>query len=214
MMMNKAMGEYGTSELLKLMFQKDSEGFYGGLKAQRNELAQPYSLYNWELGLHIPMLLIDRFLQGQQFDQALAVCQYVFDPLAEGESTDKSRFWKFRPFKEIQTRTLERFLLETIGNKPANEIKAVTDWRNKPFLPHLVARSRPEAYMKWIVTKYIEILIAYGDFYFRQNTLDSVPNAVQMYILASHMYGPRGQKVNETDFPHPKRDRFLRKFSP
>jgi hypothetical protein len=49
--------------------------------------------------------------------------------------------------------------------------------------------------MKWIVTKYIEILIEYGDYYFRQNTLETIPNAIQLYILASHLYGPRGVKV-------------------
>jgi len=49
--------------------------------------------------------------------------------------------------------------------------------------------------MKWVAMKYIEILIAYGDFYFRQNTLETVPLAIQCYVLASHVYGPRGQKI-------------------
>jgi len=53
------------------------------------------------------------------------------------------------------------------------------------------------AYMKWIVMKYIEILIEYGDYYFRQNTLETIPNAIQMYVTASHLYGPRGQKVKK-----------------
>jgi hypothetical protein len=56
--------------------------------------------------------------------------------------------------------------------------------------------------MMWIVMKYIEILIAYGDYYFRQNTLETIPDAIQMYILASHLYGPRGQKI-----PRPKPQR-------
>jgi hypothetical protein len=73
----------------------------------------------------------------------------------------------------------------------------VTEWRNKPFSPHLIARGRPVAYMKWMVMKYIEVLIAYGDYYFRQNTLETIPNAIQMYILASHLFGPRGQKVQK-----------------
>jgi hypothetical protein len=49
--------------------------------------------------------------------------------------------------------------------------------------------------MKWMVLKYIEILIAYGDSLFQQNTLETIPRAIQLYILASHLYGPRGQKV-------------------
>ncbi len=49
--------------------------------------------------------------------------------------------------------------------------------------------------MKWVAMKYIEILIAYGDYYFRQNTLETIPLAIQCYVLASHVYGPRGQKI-------------------
>jgi hypothetical protein len=54
--------------------------------------------------------------------------------------------------------------------------------------------------MKWAVMKYRQILITYGDYYFRQNTLEAVPLAIQCYILASHIYGPRGQRI-------PKRSR-------
>ncbi|KAF2175466.1 hypothetical protein K469DRAFT_610464 [Zopfia rhizophila CBS 207.26] len=43
--------------------------------------------------------------------------------------------------------------------------------------------------------EYIEILIAYGDWYFQQNTLEMIPMAIQMYVLVSHVYGPRGQKI-------------------
>ena len=41
------------------------------------------------------------------------------------------------------------------------------------------------------------ILIAYGDYYFRQkqNMLEAMPMAIQCYILAAHICGPRGQKV-------------------
>lgn len=67
-----------------------------------DELSRPFSLYNWELGLHAPMSLIDALLKSQQFDQALEVCHYVFNPLASGDGSDKSRFWVFRPFKDIK----------------------------------------------------------------------------------------------------------------
>lgn len=205
----------GIQGLYDYLSTTDSDELYGGYSGSRSELGKPYSLYTWEMGLHIPMLLVDRFLQAQQFEDALAVLRLVFDPVApddpsptavdenmseaEKRKLRNARFWRFRPFKEIQTMTLEGYLLETIGSKPGQEVKAVTDWRHSPFQPHLVARSRPMSYMKWIVTKYIEVLIAYGDFYLRQNTLDSIPNAVQMYVLASHLCGPRGQKIPRRD---------------
>jgi hypothetical protein len=49
--------------------------------------------------------------------------------------------------------------------------------------------------MKWTVMKYLQILITYGDYYFRQHTLETIPLAIHCHILASHIYGPRGQKI-------------------
>jgi len=156
-----------------------------------HELKRAYSLYNWEAAFHAPMLLVDRLMKAQQFDQALTMCHYVLDPYAKG--SDDKRFWKFFPFKEIDAENvLEKLFLGLQPNQPNPEIN---EWRDKPFQPHVVARSRPSAYMKWVAMKYIEILIAYGDFYFRQNTLETVPLAIQCYVLASHVYGPRGQKI-------------------
>jgi len=137
------------------------------------------------------MLLVDRLLAVQQFDQALKMCHYVLNPYAKG--TDKKRFWQFPPFKEINAKNvLENLFLGLQPNKPRN---AINEWRNKPFQPHVVARSRPSSYMKWVAMKYIEILIAYGDYYFRQNTLETVPLAIQCYVFASHIHGPHGQKI-------------------
>jgi len=156
-----------------------------------HELKRPYSLYNWEAAFHAPMLLVDRLLAAQQFDQALKICHYVLNPYAAG--TDAKRFWQFPPFKEIDaTNVLEKLFLGLQPNEPNAQIN---EWRDKPFQPHVVARSRPSAYMKWVAMKYIEILIAYGDYYFRQNTLETIPLAIQCYVLASHVYGPHGQKI-------------------
>jgi hypothetical protein len=178
-----------------------------------HELNQPYSLYNWELGLHAPMTLIDRLLKSQQFEDALTVCHYIFNPLASGKSKDASRFWKFPPFKKYQdqsTKTLEEIFMQDFKAGTVND--SVNEWRDKPFQPHVVARSRPKAYMKWVVMKYIEILIAYGDYYFRLNTLETIPNAIQMYVLASHLYGPRGQIVPRREQKPKTYMSLLRKF--
>jgi hypothetical protein len=159
-----------------------------------HELKRAYSLYNWEAAFHAPMLLVDRLLAAQQFDQALKMCHYVLNPYAKG--TDHKRFWQFFPFKEIDaTNVLEKLFLELQPNTPDAPNGQINEWRNHPFQPHVVARSRPSAYMKWVAMKYIEILIAYGDYYFRQNTLETIPLAIQCYVLASHVYGPRGQKI-------------------
>lgn len=49
--------------------------------------------------------------------------------------------------------------------------------------------------MKWIVVTYIKILIGWGDSLFSLNTLESIPQAIQLYVMASHIYGPRGQVI-------------------
>lgn len=159
-----------------------------------HELKRPYSLYNWEAAFHAPMLLVDRLLAAQQFDQALKMCHYVLNPYAKGTGAkDDKRFWQFFPFKEIDaSNVLEKLFF---GLQPNQPDKHISEWRDKPFQPHVVARSRPSAYMKWVAMKYIEILIAYGDHYFRQNTLETIPLAIQCYVLASHVYGPHGQKI-------------------
>jgi hypothetical protein len=170
-----------------------------GVDQSYHELKRPYSLYNWEAAFHATMQLVDRMLAAQQFDQALAMCHKVLNPFAAG--TDSKRFWQFQPFREVDTAesSLEYLFLNLQPNKPDEHITA---WRNNPFQPHLVARDRPSSYMKWVAMKYIGIWIAYGDYYFRQNTLETLPLAIQCYVMASHVYGPAGQTI-------PKRGKIL-----
>jgi hypothetical protein len=184
-------------DMLSLVPQNDYVSVFGAVQDSMDtfhELNQPYSLYNWELGLHAPMLLIDRLLKSQQFEDALSLCHYIFNPLASGKSKDPSRpswervdparFWAFAPFRKYQRqtiKTMEEFFMQDFKAGMAND--SVNEWRDKPFQPHVVARSRPKAYMKWVVMKYIEILIAYGDYYFRLNTLETIPNAIQVSLF-------------------------------
>lgn len=177
-----------------------ADAFGADPKAIYHELKRAYSLYNWETGFHAPMQLVTRLLQSQLFDQALNMCHYVFNPLAAG--SDTTRFWEFPPFKEVNAENV----LETLftGLKPDQPNDAINEWRDKPFQPHVVARSRPSAYMKWVVMTYIQILINYGDYYFRQNTLETIPLAIQCYVLAAHLYGPRGQKIPKRGLVKPE----------
>jgi hypothetical protein len=156
-----------------------------------HELKRAYSLYNWEAAFHAPMLLVDRLLAAQQFDAALKMCHYILNPYAPG--TDPKRFWQFLPFKETDAENvLEKLFLGLQANQADDSI---TEWRDQPFQPHVVARKRPSAYMKWVAMKYIQIWIAYGDYYLRQNTLETIPLAIQCYVVASHVYGPAGQTI-------------------
>lgn len=160
-----------------------------------HELKRAYSLYNWEATFHAPMQLVDRLLKSQLFEQALKMCHYVFNPYAKG--IGKERFWQFPPFKVVDAESvLEKLFMGLNPNEPDNTPgEQINEWRDKPFQPHVIARSRPVAYMKWVVMKYIEILIAWGDYLFRQDTIETLNQATQLYVLAAHIYGPRGQKI-------------------
>jgi hypothetical protein len=156
-----------------------------------NELKRPYSLYNWELFFHTPMMLADALSKSQHFEEAMKWYHFVFNPMAQG--TDDKRFWQFTPFKEVDAQNI----LDAIFNnlKPNTADTAINEWRNKPFMPHLVARSRPVAYMKWVVMKYLDNLMAWGDYLFRQDTIESINQATQLYVLAGHILGSRPQTI-------------------
>ena len=158
-----------------------------------NELARPNAIYNWEVGFHAPMELVNSLLNTQQFDLALQVLAYIFDPLAEG--TASNRFWKWLPFQSVNA---QDSLLDMFNNLKPNQpdnTYGINDWRNDPFEPFLVGRDRPVAFMKWVAVTYIQIMIAYGDYYFRQNTLETIPLALECYVAASNAYGPRAQQI-------------------
>jgi Tc toxin complex TcA C-terminal TcB-binding domain/Neuraminidase-like domain len=167
-----------------------------------NELNRPYSLYNWELGFHAPMAIVDRLLQNNQFDLALKVIQYVFDPLSDATQGDTThaRAWNWKPFKDTDASNTIQAIFDSLRPNTADSASGpaggqINQWRDHPFAPHVVARLRPSAYMKYVAVKYINILIAYGDYYFNQNTLETIPMAIQCYVLASHVYGPPGQQI-------------------
>lgn len=181
-----------------------------------HELKSPYALYNWELGLHIPMLLIDKLRSCHQYEQALKMAHYVFDPMShhleeygndyctkddgghsEIDYPKRSCVWKWTPFKEISAQNvLGRLLNSLMANSPgkAGGQGQINGLRDAPLHPHVIARSRSVAYMKWFVMSYINILLDCGDQYFRQNTSESVSQAFQYYTLAAHLSGPQPKK--------------------
>jgi hypothetical protein len=163
----------------------------GDPKTSYHELALPYALYHWEIGFHAITLLVDRLLVAGQFDVALQTMHRVLNPFAAGTPADP--VWRFAPFGATDPRNdLEKLFL---GLKPNTPDPKITEWRNNPFQPHVVARGRPGAYMRWVAMTYIRIWIAYGDYYFRQGTLETLPLAIQCYIVAAHVYGPRGEII-------------------
>src|SRR5262249_22159518 len=113
-------------------------------------------------------------------------------PFVSDNSSDPTRFWKFLPFRVKPDNLLEKIFT---GLAPGTFDDRINAWRDKPFQPHVVARDRPAAYILCLATTYIPIWIAWGDSLFRQNTRETINQATQLYVLAAHVYGPRGQKI-------------------
>ncbi|KAK3292012.1 uncharacterized protein B0H64DRAFT_329848 [Chaetomium fimeti] len=176
---------------------------FGYYNNKYSELATPSSVYNWEIGFHVVALLMERLLATQQFDLALEVSRMVFDPRpgAPGPLSRLDNCWRFFPFKSSELRLAGsvRDIIQSLvpGSKPDDMV----DWEAHPFSPHPVARNRPAVYMKRFVMKIIEILIASGDQYFRQNSSESVGLATQRYVEASELFGPAPVEIDPPTKP-------------
>ena len=181
----------------------DKTDAYGGIQddvgdiVSYDELKMPYALYNWEAAFHAPMLLADRLLAAGQFDAALAMLHRVLDPFASGTTaasgTMADPVWRFTPFRDTNAQNDVGAMFLSL--QPNTTDFGVTRWREHPFQPHVIARDRPAAYMRWVAMKYIQTWIDYGDYYFRQNTLETIPMAIQCYVVAAHAYGPSGELI-------------------
>lgn len=156
-----------------------------------HELKKAYSLYNWEIFFHLPMAVAENLSKNQQFEEALKWYHFVFHPFESG--SDGNRFWRFLPFRFTNAQNFLESFFNLLQPNQSND--TITEWRDNPFNPHLIARSRPSAYMKWTVMKYLDNILEWGDYLFRQDTIESVNYASQLYILAGHILGKRPQQI-------------------
>ncbi|MCA9617404.1 MAG: hypothetical protein KC731_00185 [Myxococcales bacterium] len=174
-----------------------------------------YSAYNWELFFHVPYLLAKRLLADGRHDEARKWLHAIFDPTEASESGDARRFWKLKPFKEIDdlasvqaslgddpsgttamTKTIKPVFVY-VDDAEAEKadlfdiVEQIQAWHEAPFRPFVVARMRPLAFMKATVRLYIENLIAWGDQLFGRDTIESINEATQLYLLAKALLGDK-----------------------
>jgi peptidoglycan hydrolase-like protein with peptidoglycan-binding domain len=158
-----------------------------------------YSLYNWEFFFHGPLLIADRLSKSQRFEDAMKWFHYIFDPTNNSADDAPKKYWRFLPFYENDENGRVEELLETLNHGTPSEKKKlaqlVEDWRDNPFNPHLIARSRMIAYQKTVVMKYLENLINWGDQLFARDTIESINEATQLYVLAYHLLGRRPEQI-------------------
>ncbi len=166
----------------------------------------PYANYNWELFFHIPLTIAVHLSKNQRFAEAQRWFHYIFDPTSNDLSIEKpKRYWKFLAFRKEVRKRIEDIvrILSTprTGLSPADQkeqdsvMKGYTAILNKPFQPHVVAQTRPLAYQYCVVMKYLDNLIAWGDHLFQQDTVESINEATQLYVLAANLLGERPQRI-------------------
>lgn len=193
----------GVTAVSKPIPAEDVDFLYGGA----------YSVYNWELFYHVPMYIADRLMTERRFAEAQRWLGYIFNPIRKptpvGE-TDCKFYWRIKPFRKLSAKMSITDLLEllhytggdaALKAEKANLIDQIARWREDPFRPHDVARLRPTAYMRAVVMKYLDNLIAWGDDLFRQDTRESTQEAAQLYFLALQILGKRPREVDGDERP-------------
>ncbi len=170
----------------------------------------PYSVYNWELFFHAPLTMAVHLSKNQCFDVAQKWFHFIFDPTCNDTSIPSpQRFWRFLRFRnETKTVFIQEMLTELAkGDDTALKTqmeKSIQAWRDKPFQPHVIARTRYLAYQINVVMKYLDNLIAWGDNLFRQDTIETLNEATQVYVLAANILGPKPQKIPSRGTRTPK----------
>ncbi|MCU5025086.1 hypothetical protein OB988_21750 [Bacillus cereus] len=178
------------------------------------QLGEPYANYNWELLFHIPLAIAVHLSKNQRFAEAQRWFHFIFDPLSQDRSIKGAkRYWKFLAFREGDDITqIDKLLNILCKHNPSPDetkmregiLREYDAIKNKPFQPHAVARTRPIAYQYYVVMKYLDNLIAWGDSLFRQDTVESVNEATQRYVLAANLLGVRPQRIPPKGASRPK----------
>ena len=164
----------------------------------------PYAQYNWELFFHAPLQVATRLAKDGRHEEAQRWFHFIFDPTNDTSAPAPQRYWRFAPFNENTEYDGARRLMALLsysGSDPTLKARfekvkqQITSWQENPFNPHAIARLRIAAYQKAVVMKYIDNLIEWGDKLFRRDSMESIQEATQLYILAGNILGQRPEQV-------------------
>jgi hypothetical protein len=143
-------------------------------------------LFFWELFFHLPHLVASRLSAENRFLEAQQWLHYLFDPQApevipdppKPEDPPKPRYWRCRP-------------LTSAGNLGC-ETQTPTD-------PDAIGYSVPRHFRIVAYIEYVKNLMAWGDWYYRQLTRDSLVAAKLCYVQAEFLMGkaPTGRAIND-----------------
>ncbi|WP_434648754.1 neuraminidase-like domain-containing protein [Pseudomonas sp. D1-2] len=133
-------------------------------------------LFFWELFFHLPHLVATRLKDEDRFVEAQQWLHFIFDPQAPAASggrlaDPKRRYWRCRPLSVDSDET------------------GVGCEANGPTDPDAIAYSTPRHYQMLIYLDYVDNLLAWGDWLYRQLTRDSLVAAKLQYLRAKNLMG-------------------------
>ncbi len=167
----------------------------------------PYANYNWELLFHFPLTIAVHLSKNQRFAEAQRWFHFIFDPTYIDTTNDPPiNFWKFLAFRKDKPATRVDEVLALLskddGDLVGDEVQAkkdilagYNDILKNPFRPHAVARTRHLSYQYCVCMKYLDNKFAWGDSLFRQDTIESINEAMQHYVMAANLLGVRPQRI-------------------
>ncbi len=199
--------------------EKDDTVAFGDFPKKEIDVSKngAYAVYNWELLFHVPFSIAVHLSKNQRFAEAQRWFHYIFDPTA-----DDGQFWRFLAFREekdpLQVDELLRLLSKPEDSLSETEqglkydlLSSYESLRENPFQPHRVARTRFLAYQYNVVMKYLDNLIDWGDSLFRQDSIETLNEATQIYILAANLLGPKPKHIPQRGTVKPKTFAQIRK---
>ncbi|WP_282610867.1 neuraminidase-like domain-containing protein [Pelagibius sp. Alg239-R121] len=161
----------------------------------RNPIANDasYGIYYQEIFQHIPLLIAHHLNAQGKFEHAQRWYHYVFDPTSPEPPTDTDapetdRNWKYRQFRGQEQTKLRDVLSDTA---------AIQKYREDPFNAHAIARLRVSAYQKAVVMRYIDNLLDWADVRFRHFQMETVNEAMMLYVTAAEVLGPRPVQLGD-----------------
>ena len=158
-----------------------------------------YAIYNWELFFHVPLTIAIHLSRSQKFEEARRWFHYIFDPTDKSTEAAPARFWKFAPFKTTEVEQMVTLFTNLAsGADPALKqqmIDGLNAWSREPFRPHLVAKTRPSAYMYKTFMAYLDNHLRWADTLFLQDSTESIDEALGLYVEVRQLLGDRPQKI-------------------
>jgi len=171
--------------------------------APQFDRALPCSVYDWEVFFHAPLMVASALATHGRYAEALRWLHVVFDPTRTDGNAAPARWWRFPPFAAASRGVGIDMLLEdfSAGRLDAEQEAAIHAQiefsRQSPFRPHGIARMRIRAYQWMAVLQYLDVLIGWGDQLFRRDTMESINEATQLYLLAGELLGRRPARMPE-----------------